>query len=73
MVGPSISEEEREATNLRLKAGMVVLIGASGGLVSLQADPTPFQVAVAVGVSLLVGLVLTWFVVRTLEEFSPTR
>ncbi|WP_435063828.1 hypothetical protein [Halobaculum sp. EA56] len=73
MVGPSISDEERVATNNRLKIGMVLLVGVSGGLVALQLDPTPAQVAAAVGVSLLVGAVLTWFVVRTLREFSPKR
>ncbi|PSQ07649.1 hypothetical protein BRC97_03070 [Halobacteriales archaeon QS_6_71_20] len=73
MVGPSFSEEEREATTLRLKAGLVLLIGVSGGLVSLQVDPSPLQLVVAVAVSLLVGFVLTWFVVRTLREFSPKR
>lgn len=73
MVGPSITEEERKATNTRLKLGLVLLIGASGGLVSLQVDPTPVQIAMAVGASLLVGAALTWFVVRTLREFSPRR
>ncbi|UIO98609.1 hypothetical protein Hbl1158_08560 [Halobaculum sp. CBA1158] len=73
MVGPSITEEERDATNRRLMVGMVLLVGVSGGLVSLQVDPTPAQVAGAVGVSLLVGVALTWFVVRSLREFSPKR
>ena len=73
MVGPSITKEERDATNRRLKIGMVLLIGVSGGLVSLQVDPTPLQIVAAVGISLLLGFVLTWFVVRTLREFSPKR
>lgn len=73
MVGPSITKEKRDATNRRLKVGMVLLVGVSGGLVSLQADPTPAQIAAAVGVSLLIGVALTWFVVRTLKEFSPKR
>ncbi|MFC7136868.1 hypothetical protein [Halobaculum litoreum] len=73
MVGPSITKEERDATNRRLKIGLVVLIGISGGLVSLQVDPTPAQFAAAVGVSSVLGFALTWFVVRTLREFSPKR
>lgn len=73
MVGPSISKAERDATNRRLKIGMVLLIGLSGGLVSLQVDPTPMQVVAAVAVSLVIGAALTWFVVRTLKEFSPKR
>ncbi|WP_277553007.1 hypothetical protein [Halobaculum limi] len=73
MVGPSITKAERDATNRRLKIGMVLLIGLSGGLVSLQVDPTPMQVVAAVAVSLVIGAALTWFVVRTLEEFSPKR
>jgi lysozyme family protein len=73
MVGPSITKAERDETNRRLKIGMVLLIGASGGLVSLQADPTPAQVAAAIGVSLVIGAALTWFVVRTLREFAPQR
>lgn len=73
MVGPSFTKAERDATNRRLKIGMVLLIGISGGLVSLQVDPTPLQIVAAVAISLLVGFVLTWFVVRTLREFSPKR
>lgn len=73
MVGPSITKEERDATNRRLKIGLVLLVGVSGGLVSLQADPTPVQIAAAVGASLVIGAALTWFVVRTLKEFSPKR
>lgn len=73
MVGPSITKEKRDATNRRLKIGLVLLVGVSGGLVSLQADPTPVQIAAVVGVSLLIGAALTWFVVRTLKEFSPKR
>ena len=73
MVGPSITKEKRDATNRRLKVGMVLLVGVSGGLVSLQADPTPAQIVAAVGASLLIGAALMLFVVRARKEYSPKR
>jgi len=69
MVGPGIPEEERLAANRRLKAGFVGLVAASAGLMALRIDPTVGQLAGAVAAGGVVGVVLLWFVLRTLEEF----
>ncbi|MFB6155056.1 MAG: hypothetical protein ABEJ22_04110 [Haloferacaceae archaeon] len=69
MVGPSMTDEERRDANTRLKVGFVLLVGLSGGLVALQAEGTPAQLALGVGGGLLVGLALLWFLVRWSKEF----
>ncbi len=69
MVGPSITAEEREIANRRLKYGFVLLIAASAVLMSLQIDPTIEQVAAVFVGGLIFGTVLLWFVLRNLEKF----
>jgi membrane associated rhomboid family serine protease len=61
MVG-GISDEERERFAVKLKAGFVVLVGLSGGLITLYADMGPAAFLVATAVGFLVGLVLVWLV-----------
>lgn len=72
MVGPSLSDEERDAANLRLKVGFVLLVTASGGLVALQAGGTPVQLLGGVTGGLAVGLALLWFLVRWGREFRAS-
>lgn len=69
MVGPSLSDEERTLANTRLKLGFVLLVAASAGLVALQAGGSPFQLGVAVGAGLGIGLALLGFLVRLGREF----
>ena len=69
MVGPSITDEERRSANTRLKVGFVLLVGASGGLVALQTEGSPVQLALGFLGGLLVGSLLLWFLVRWSEEF----
>jgi len=57
MVGP-VSEAERSAFALRLKIGIVALVGASTGLVALANDAPLAGIGVAVLVGLLVGVLL---------------
>lgn len=73
MVGPSISDEERDAANRRLQIGFVLLVGASGGLVAAEAGATPVQMAGGIAAGLVVGGALLWFVVRMLREAQPSR
>lgn len=61
MVEPSVTDEDRARFSRQLKAGFVLLVGASGGLVSLQVDPSPLQVAGAVAGGLVVGALLVWY------------
>ena len=71
MVGPSISEDDRRVASRRLKAGFVLLVGASAALVSYQAGASLTQAAVAVVAALVVGVALLWFVLRLLREMQP--
>ena len=73
MVGPSLTDEERDSANRRLKVGFVLLVGASGGLVAAEAGGTATELAAGVVGGVVVGAVLLWFVVRTLREFQPGR
>jgi hypothetical protein len=70
MVGPSMTDEERQNANSRLKVGFVLLVGVSGGLVALQAQGTVVQLAFGFVGGLLVGTLLLWFLVRWAKEFG---
>ncbi|WP_435175219.1 hypothetical protein [Halorussus sp. AFM4] len=63
MVGPPSREEKREAMN-RLKAAIVVLVGASAGLITLSGGGSLLQVGVAIVAGLVVGAVLLAYLVR---------
>jgi 4-amino-4-deoxy-L-arabinose transferase-like glycosyltransferase len=70
MVGP-ISDEERERTMFKMKVGSVLLVGVSAGLITLQGD-APLEIVVgAVGIGLLVGLALVWYLFPDTESLSP--
>ncbi len=72
MVGPSLTDEERDVASRRLKFGFVGLVGASGALTALQAGGSlPLVAAGFVGGSGL-GVVLLWFVLRWWAEFLPS-
>lgn len=71
MVGPSLTDEDRRVASRRLKVGFVLLVAVSAALVSYQAGASPTQTAVAVGVALLAGVALLWFVLRLLRELQP--
>ncbi|ESP89066.1 hypothetical protein [Candidatus Halobonum tyrrellensis] len=73
MVGPSLTDDERDSANRRLQVGFVLLVGASGGLVALGADATPVQLAAGVAAGLVLGVGLLWFVLRTFREVQPAR
>ncbi|MFH5799235.1 hypothetical protein [Haladaptatus sp. CMAA 1911] len=60
MVGP-ISQEERSAAMTRLKIGVVLLVGASGGLIALHGGGGPVVLVAAVVGGLIVGTLLTWY------------
>ncbi|WP_135363073.1 hypothetical protein [Halosimplex halophilum] len=64
MVGP-IPEEERSAFNRKVVYGTTLLVGLSGGLITLQIETTAVQTAGAVVLGMLVGYPLAKFVVPT--------
>jgi membrane associated rhomboid family serine protease len=65
-----ISSEERERFAVKLKAGFVLLVGLSAGLITLQAEVGigGFLAASAAGV--VAGLVLVWWVFPDREDLS---
>ena len=73
MVGPSLSEEERDVANLRIKVGFVLLIGLSGGLVALGVGGDPLQLAIAVLAGTAVGLALLFFMLRMARQLRETN
>lgn len=72
MVGSSISEDDRTTFSRRFRVGFVLLVAASGGLVTLQADPTPMQFGAAVVAGLVVGLALLGFLLRSARQLRET-
>ncbi|WP_340099173.1 hypothetical protein [Salinibaculum salinum] len=59
MVGP-ISDEERDAFAWKLKAGFILLVGLSAGLITLQADAGLVWFLVATVAGGIVGVILVW-------------
>jgi H+/Cl- antiporter ClcA len=70
MAGP-ISQEDRERTMTRLKVGVVLLVGLSGGLITSQGEAAWPVVAAAVAGGLVVGAALVWFLFPDLADVSP--
>jgi hypothetical protein len=70
MVDP-ISDEERARTMLWAKVALVLLVGASAGLITSQGDASLEVVGGAIGVGLLVGAALAWYLFPSVEEISP--
>ncbi|WP_458205395.1 hypothetical protein [Haladaptatus sp. NG-SE-30] len=60
MVGP-ISSEERADAMTRLKAVLVLIVGASGGLIALHGGASVVGMLVAVLGGLVVGGLLVWY------------
>lgn len=71
MVGPSMTDEERDDANRRLRTGFVLLVAVSGGLVALEAGGDLSVIAAGFVGGLVVGLLLLAFLVRWAREFQP--
>lgn len=63
MVGPPSDDEKREAM-ARLKIALVVLVGASAGLITLSGGGSVLEIGVAVVAGLAVGAALIAYLVR---------
>jgi len=61
MVEP-MSPEERQSGMVRLKLGIALLVGVSGGLVALQGDASLPVIGGAVVGATLVGAALAWYI-----------
>ncbi len=73
MVGPSDTEDERRSATLRFRAGFVVLVGLSGALVASSMGASVTEAAIVAAVSLAIGLVLMWWLVRSYRQIRPPR
>ena len=71
MVGPSATDDERRTAALRFKAGFVLLVGLSGGLVAASVGATMTQIAVAGAGGLVVGAALMWWLLRSYRQIRP--
>jgi hypothetical protein len=65
-----MSEEEREAGNRRIKAGILLIVAVSPPLISLQFDPSPIELLAALGVGVALGLIVVWYLGRLGKEFT---
>lgn len=71
MVDSSIDADDRTRSAFLLKAFFTGLVGASAGLVSVQANASLEFTFAAVLAGLCIGVVLTWFVVRNIRRVQP--
>lgn len=69
MVDP-ISDEERRSFIRKLKAGFVVFVGLSAGLISLQTDAGLVGFAAASATGMVLGIVLLWAVLPSRESLK---
>lgn len=60
MVGP-MTREDRSKAMSRLKIVIVLLVGASGGLIALQSGADTVGLLAGVASGLVVGALLTWY------------
>jgi ammonia channel protein AmtB len=65
-----ITDEERERFAVKLKAGFVLLVGLSAGLITLQVEAGPTAVLGAVAGGVVVGVVLVWLVFPAREDLK---
>lgn len=61
MVG-GITDEERERFAVKLKAGFVLLVGLSAGLITVQAGASLAAFLAATAAGSVVGVLLVWLV-----------
>lgn len=75
MVGP-VSDEERSSFARKVKIGFVLLVGLSGGLITLQANAGVAVFAGATGAGMILGVVLVWIAFPDREDLGrgdPSR
>jgi hypothetical protein len=71
MVGP-ISDEERDAFAWKLKAGFVLLVALSAGLITLQADGGLIWFLGATVAGGFIGVVLVWIAFPERQQLVDT-
>lgn len=68
MVGPSLSDEDREAGMQRIRFVFVAMVAVSGALVALQAEASLAVIAVAAVGGAVAGAVLWWYLVSAFQS-----
>ncbi|WP_266077941.1 hypothetical protein [Haladaptatus caseinilyticus] len=56
-----MTRQDRSSAMARLKIAIVLLVGASGGLIALQTGASVVGLAAAVVSGLVVGVLLMWY------------
>jgi len=72
VVGPSLTDDERDVASKRLKLGFVALVGVSGALIAVQGGGSAAVIVAGFVSGLVVGAVLLWFMLRWWAEFLPS-
>jgi len=65
-----MSETERDTGNRKIKVGFLLLVAVSPPLIALQWDPTPFELLAALGVGLVLGVLVVWYLSKLAAEFT---
>ena len=68
MVGPSMSDEDRETGMRRIQYTFVLMVAASGALVALQAEASLAVIAVAAVGGAIAGALLWWYLVSAFQS-----
>lgn len=72
MVGSSLTDDEKDAANARLKVGFVLLVAGSMVLMAVRADLTLLELGGIFAAGVVVGTVLLWYVLRNLTAFRES-
>jgi ammonia channel protein AmtB len=70
MVDSTITDDQRQSFQRRLLGGFVLLVGASGGMVAVQAQASTIEIAAAVLIGLVFGGLLAWYLIRVGREYK---
>lgn len=70
MVDSTITDDQRRSFQRRLLGGFVLLVGASGGMVAVQAQASTTEIVAAVLVSVMIGGLLAWYLIRVGREYK---
>ncbi|WP_440989378.1 hypothetical protein [Haloarchaeobius baliensis] len=68
MVGPSMTDEDRESGMQRIRYTFVAMVAASGALVALQAEASLAVIALAAVGGAVAGAVLWWYLVSAFQS-----
>ncbi|WP_418285821.1 hypothetical protein [Halorubrum sp. DTA46] len=65
-----MSEADRDAGNRKIKAAFLLLVAVSPPLIVLQFDPSPLELLAALGVGVVLGVAVVWYLGKLAAEFT---